>query len=82
MSVLLAAAGASAGAGRGRPGSRTVPAGSSATAPWQALVPLVAGAVLIAGYAVRALRARRTPPIIDVRMFRSTPSPPASPSCC
>ncbi|MBO2465127.1 DHA2 family efflux MFS transporter permease subunit [Actinomadura violacea] len=42
-------------------------------AAWQALVPLAAGAVLIAGYAVRALRVRRTAPIIDVRMFRSAP---------
>jgi EmrB/QacA subfamily drug resistance transporter len=33
------------------------------------LVPLAAGAVLLAAYAVRALRVRHTPPLIDLRLF-------------
>jgi EmrB/QacA subfamily drug resistance transporter len=36
---------------------------------WESLVPLAAGAVLAGGYAVHALRVRRTPPLIDVRIF-------------
>ncbi|WP_021600344.1 DHA2 family efflux MFS transporter permease subunit [Actinomadura welshii] len=36
---------------------------------WQPLVPLAAAAVLLAAYAVHALRVRRTPPLIDVRLF-------------
>ncbi|MEU6035862.1 DHA2 family efflux MFS transporter permease subunit [Actinomadura sp. NPDC047616] len=38
-------------------------------AVWPVLVPLAAGAVLLAGYGVHALRARRTPPLIDLRLF-------------
>ncbi|WP_049563950.1 DHA2 family efflux MFS transporter permease subunit [Nonomuraea sp. SBT364] len=38
---------------------------------WQALLPLASGIVLISGYALHALRSRRTPPLIDVRMFAS-----------
>jgi EmrB/QacA subfamily drug resistance transporter len=38
---------------------------------WQALLPLAAGIVLIIGYVLRALGARRTPPLIDVRLFAS-----------
>ncbi|TDD79939.1 DHA2 family efflux MFS transporter permease subunit [Actinomadura darangshiensis] len=36
---------------------------------WQPLVPLAAAVALLAGYAVHALRVRRTPPLIDVRLF-------------
>ncbi|MFD0746748.1 DHA2 family efflux MFS transporter permease subunit [Phytohabitans flavus] len=36
-----------------------------------ALVPLTAGAVLLIGYAVHALRVRRTAPLIDLRLFTS-----------
>lgn len=36
---------------------------------WQALVPLAAGAVLLTGYAIHALRTRRTPALIDLRLF-------------
>ncbi|MCP9965656.1 MFS transporter [Actinomadura madurae] len=36
---------------------------------WQPLLPLTAAAVLLAAYAVHALRVRRTPPLIDVRLF-------------
>ncbi|MER6951160.1 DHA2 family efflux MFS transporter permease subunit [Nonomuraea sp. NPDC000554] len=36
---------------------------------FQALVPLAGGVVLLIGYAVRALGSRRTPPLIDVRLF-------------
>lgn len=36
---------------------------------WQALVPLVLGVVLMVGYALHALRARRPPPLIDLRLF-------------
>jgi EmrB/QacA subfamily drug resistance transporter len=36
---------------------------------WQALAPLTLGVVLLAGYAAHALRTRRTPPLIDVRLF-------------
>ncbi|MFI6510442.1 DHA2 family efflux MFS transporter permease subunit [Streptosporangium sp. NPDC050855] len=36
---------------------------------WQALLPLAAGIVLITGYVLRALGSRRTPPLIDVRLF-------------
>jgi len=39
---------------------------------WQALLPLGAGAALVAGYVVHALAARRTPPLIDVRLFASS----------
>ncbi|MFE3450843.1 DHA2 family efflux MFS transporter permease subunit [Nonomuraea sp. NPDC059194] len=35
------------------------------------VLPLVAAAVLLAGYAVHALRARRTPPLIEPRLFAS-----------
>ncbi|MEV4160281.1 DHA2 family efflux MFS transporter permease subunit [Nonomuraea dietziae] len=38
---------------------------------WQALLPLAAGLVLITGYVLRALGARRTPPLIDMRLFTS-----------
>ncbi|MFG1945722.1 DHA2 family efflux MFS transporter permease subunit [Nonomuraea sp. NPDC048826] len=36
---------------------------------WQALLPLAAGLVLIIGYLLRSLGPRRTPPLIDVRLF-------------
>ncbi|MEU4654940.1 DHA2 family efflux MFS transporter permease subunit [Streptomyces sp. NPDC023723] len=36
---------------------------------WQVLLPLVAAVALLAGYAVHALRARQTPPLIDLRLF-------------
>ncbi|MEV0402028.1 DHA2 family efflux MFS transporter permease subunit [Actinoallomurus sp. NPDC050550] len=36
---------------------------------WQVLTPLTAGAVLLIGYAVHALSARSTPPLIDLRLF-------------
>lgn len=58
------------------PGFAAVVLGFSQTAEqgaigaWQALVPLVAGVVLLIGYAVHALRGRRTP-LIDLRLFRS-----------
>ncbi|WP_433349079.1 DHA2 family efflux MFS transporter permease subunit [Microtetraspora malaysiensis] len=38
---------------------------------WQALLPLAAGVALMIGYVVRALASRRTPPLIDVRLFAS-----------
>ncbi len=41
---------------------------------WQVLLPLAAAVALLAGYAGHALRpaaARRTPPLIDVRLFTS-----------
>ncbi|MFD2765932.1 DHA2 family efflux MFS transporter permease subunit [Micromonospora eburnea] len=38
---------------------------------WQALIPLAAGAVLLTGYAIHALLAQRTPPLIDLRLFAS-----------
>ncbi|MEV6865834.1 DHA2 family efflux MFS transporter permease subunit [Streptosporangium subroseum] len=37
----------------------------------QVALPLIAGAALIAGYAVHALRTRRTPPLIEPRLFAS-----------
>ncbi|MFB4279369.1 DHA2 family efflux MFS transporter permease subunit [Nonomuraea sp. MTCD27] len=37
---------------------------------WQAMTPLGLGAVLLIGYAVHALRGRRTP-LIDLRLFRN-----------
>ncbi|AUY52709.1 DHA2 family efflux MFS transporter permease subunit [Streptomyces sp. CB01881] len=36
---------------------------------WPVLVPLAAGAALLAAYAVHALRERGTPPLIDLRLF-------------
>jgi EmrB/QacA subfamily drug resistance transporter len=36
---------------------------------WQAFAPLALGVLLLAGYAVHALRARRSPPLIDLRLF-------------
>jgi EmrB/QacA subfamily drug resistance transporter len=36
---------------------------------WQVLLPLAAAVVLLAGYAVHALRGRETPPLIDLRLF-------------
>jgi EmrB/QacA subfamily drug resistance transporter len=36
---------------------------------WQAFAPLALGVALLAGYAVHALRARRSPPLIDLRLF-------------
>lgn len=36
---------------------------------WQVLLPLAAAVVLLAGYAAHALPARRTPPLIDLRLF-------------
>ncbi|SFE66917.1 drug resistance transporter, EmrB/QacA subfamily [Actinacidiphila alni] len=40
-------------------------------ATWQVLVPLAAAVVLLAAYAVHALRERGTPPLIDLRLFTS-----------
>ncbi|MFI6387201.1 DHA2 family efflux MFS transporter permease subunit [Nonomuraea sp. NPDC050540] len=37
----------------------------------QVALPLIAGAALIAGYAVHASRTRRTPPLIEPRLFAS-----------
>ncbi|MCZ0983355.1 DHA2 family efflux MFS transporter permease subunit [Streptomyces diastatochromogenes] len=37
---------------------------------WQVLLPLAVSLVLLAGYAVHALRERGTPPLIDLRLFR------------
>ncbi|MEU8206498.1 DHA2 family efflux MFS transporter permease subunit [Streptosporangium sp. NPDC049046] len=36
---------------------------------WQALTPVAAGVVLLAAYTIHALRVRRTPPLIDPRLF-------------
>jgi nitrate/nitrite transporter NarK len=36
---------------------------------WLVLAPLTAGTVLLIGYAFRALHVRRTPPLIDLRLF-------------
>ncbi|WP_424532996.1 DHA2 family efflux MFS transporter permease subunit [Sphaerisporangium viridialbum] len=36
---------------------------------WQVLSPLAAGAALLIGYTAHALRARRTRPLIDLRLF-------------
>ncbi|MGW4963598.1 DHA2 family efflux MFS transporter permease subunit [Nonomuraea sp. NPDC004186] len=36
---------------------------------WQALLPLGVGALLLLAYAAHALRDRRTPPLIDLRLF-------------
>ncbi|MEV4095905.1 DHA2 family efflux MFS transporter permease subunit [Streptosporangium saharense] len=36
---------------------------------WQALLPLVAGLALVLAYVPHALGSRRTPPLIDVRLF-------------
>ncbi|MET8050023.1 DHA2 family efflux MFS transporter permease subunit [Streptosporangium sp. NPDC005286] len=36
---------------------------------WQALSPLAAGAALLIGYTIHAFRTRRTPPLIDLRLF-------------
>ncbi|WP_329427770.1 DHA2 family efflux MFS transporter permease subunit [Streptosporangium sp. NBC_01495] len=36
---------------------------------WQALLPLAVGAVLLIGYTIHAFRTRRTPPLIDLRLF-------------
>ncbi|MEU6102514.1 DHA2 family efflux MFS transporter permease subunit [Streptomyces flaveolus] len=41
----------------------------AAFATWQVLVPLATAIVLLTGYAVHALGARRTPPLIDLRLF-------------
>ncbi|RMI31189.1 DHA2 family efflux MFS transporter permease subunit [Nocardia stercoris] len=38
-------------------------------ATWQVVVPLLAGAALLAGYGRHALRRRTTPPLIDLRLF-------------
>ena len=38
---------------------------------WQAFVPLAAGAVMLIGYALHAMRVRRTLPLIDLRLFAS-----------
>lgn len=46
-------------------------------ASWQAYLPLLVAVVLLAGYAFHALRPRRTPPLIDLRLF-SRPSFSAS----
>ncbi|MCP2334982.1 DHA2 family efflux MFS transporter permease subunit [Actinomadura rupiterrae] len=39
----------------------------------EAGIPFAAGAVLLGGYAVRALTARRTAPLVDLRMFARLP---------
>ncbi|MCK9931542.1 DHA2 family efflux MFS transporter permease subunit [Frankia sp. Mgl5] len=52
----------------------TQAADRTAVVAWQVLVPLVAAVTLLAGYAVHALRGRphrRTPPLIDLRLFAS-----------
>ncbi|GAA4234739.1 MDR family MFS transporter [Streptosporangium album] len=36
---------------------------------WQVLIPLAAGAALLIGYTVHASHIRRTPPLIDLRLF-------------
>ncbi|WP_433324097.1 DHA2 family efflux MFS transporter permease subunit [Spirillospora sp. CA-294931] len=36
---------------------------------WQALLPLALGVVLLIGYAVHASGTRRTPPLVDLRLF-------------
>ncbi|MFD4371224.1 DHA2 family efflux MFS transporter permease subunit [Streptomyces sp. NPDC058486] len=41
----------------------------AAFAAWQVLVPLAAAVLLLGGYAVHALGARRTAPLIDLRLF-------------
>ncbi|MFI9845633.1 DHA2 family efflux MFS transporter permease subunit [Nonomuraea sp. NPDC051941] len=57
------------------PGFATVVLALSQTAEqgaftaWQALLPLGAGALLLLAYAAHALRDRRTPPLIDLRLF-------------
>jgi EmrB/QacA subfamily drug resistance transporter len=38
-------------------------------AAWPVLLPLAVAVVLLAGYAVHALRGRSTPPLIDLRLF-------------
>ncbi|MFC9972402.1 DHA2 family efflux MFS transporter permease subunit [Spirillospora sp. NPDC127200] len=43
--------------------------GHAAFTVWQVLLPLAAGAALLAGYTLHALRVRRTEPLIDVRLF-------------
>ncbi|MFA1550086.1 DHA2 family efflux MFS transporter permease subunit [Actinomadura chokoriensis] len=43
----------------------------SAFTAWQALLPLVAGAVLLACYTAHARRAGTVPPLIDLRLFTS-----------
>ncbi|NIH83460.1 DHA2 family efflux MFS transporter permease subunit [Amycolatopsis granulosa] len=43
----------------------------SAFTTWQALLPLVAGAVLLACYTAHARRRRSVPPLIDLRLFGS-----------
>ncbi|MGI5167738.1 DHA2 family efflux MFS transporter permease subunit [Spirillospora sp. CA-253888] len=43
--------------------------GHAAFTVWQVLLPLAAGAALLAGYTLHALRGRRTAPLIDVRLF-------------
>jgi EmrB/QacA subfamily drug resistance transporter len=47
--------------------SRTADRGRAAS--WEVLVPLAVGAVLLAGYVIHARRVRRTPPLVDLRMF-------------
>lgn len=52
----------------------TQAADRTAVVAWQVLVPLAAAVTLLAGYAVHALRGRphrRTPPLIDLRLFAS-----------
>jgi len=49
-------------------------AGRAGFTDWRALVPLAAGAALLTGYAIHALRARRTPPLIDLRLFANRDS--------
>ncbi|WP_433172648.1 DHA2 family efflux MFS transporter permease subunit [Actinoallomurus sp. CA-150999] len=36
---------------------------------WPVLTPLAVGVVLLIGYAIHALSARRTPPLLDLRLF-------------
>ncbi|MBW4722358.1 DHA2 family efflux MFS transporter permease subunit [Saccharothrix obliqua] len=36
---------------------------------WQVVVPLVLGLVLVVGYGVKALGARKIPPLVDLRLF-------------
>ncbi|MEV6164333.1 DHA2 family efflux MFS transporter permease subunit [Streptomyces sp. NPDC052052] len=45
----------------------------TAFAAWQVLTPLILGIIMLLGYGVHALRKRPfTPPLIDLRLFKST----------
>ncbi|MFE0762442.1 DHA2 family efflux MFS transporter permease subunit [Streptomyces smyrnaeus] len=44
----------------------------TAFAVWQVLTPLLLGVVMLVAYGIHALRKRRTPPLIDLRLFKNT----------